>query len=118
VRWISVPTALGVADLGFMGFGAVVMWGLIQLRYQFPGWALHPVGFAIASSFATDHAAFSIFVAWFIKSIVLRAGGVSMYKKSQSFFLGILVAFSVGVALTFAVDSVWFPGQGHEIDNW
>ncbi|HIG45634.1 MAG TPA: hypothetical protein EYQ20_04135 [candidate division Zixibacteria bacterium] len=118
VRWISVPTALGVADLGFMGFGAVVMWGLIQLRYQFPGWPLHPVGFAIASSFATDHAAFSIFVAWFIKSIVLRAGGVSMYKKSQSFFLGILVAFSVGVALTFAVDSIWFPGQGHEIDNW
>ncbi|MEE2709060.1 MAG: DUF6785 family protein [Gemmatimonadota bacterium] len=118
VRWITVPSAFAAADIGFLGLGACMMWGLIQLRYHFPAWPLHPVGFAIASSFATDHAAFSIFVAWFVKMIIMKVGGVSMYKKGQSFFLGILVAFSVGVALVYVVDYIWFPGQGHDIDNW
>jgi hypothetical protein len=118
VRWITVPSELGTADIGFLGLGAATMWGLIHLRYHFPGWPLHPVGFAIASSFATDHAAFSIFVAWFVKTIVMRVGGVSLYKRSQSFFVGILVAFSVGVVLMYIVDFIWFPGRGHDIDNW
>jgi hypothetical protein len=118
VRWISTPTALGTTDLGFLGLGALIMWGLIHLRYAFPGWPLHPVGFAIATAYATDQAMFSVFLAWLIKSIFMRAGGVTLYKRTQPFFVGILVGFSVGVALSFLVDILWFPRQGHEIDSW
>lgn len=118
VKWISTPTALGLIDLGFLGFGAIIMWGLIQLRYQFAGWPLHPVGFAIASAYATDMAMFSVFMAWFIKSIMFRIGGVSLYKKTQPFFIGILFAFSIGVGISFLVDVIWFPRQGHLIDSW
>ncbi len=118
VNWISTPTALGQDDIGFIGMGAAVMWGLIQLRYHFPGWPLHPVGFAIAGAYATDQAAFSVFLAWIIKVIVLKAGGLVLYRKAQPFFLGILVGFSIGVALSFAVDFIWFPRQGHLIDSW
>ena len=118
VKWISTPTTLGQEDLGFIGMGGAIMWGLIQLRYHFPGWPLHPVGFAIAGAFATDQAAFSVFLAWMIKVAVMKIGGVTLYKKTQPLFLGILVAFSVGVALSFTVDYVWFPRQGHLIDSW
>lgn len=118
VRWISVPTGFGLLDLGFLGFGAVVMWVLIHLRYAFPGWPLHPVGFAIASAYATDQAMFSIFLAWLVKTAVLRSGGVALYKRTQPFFLGILVGFSIGVAISFLTDFIWFPRQGHGIDNW
>lgn len=118
VRWISSSTSLGSDHLGFLGFGAAVMWALIQLRYHFPGWPLHPVGFAIASSFATNQIVCSVFVAWLVKLLLLKVGGTMLYKRTQPFFLGILVGFSIGVALVFAVDYVWFPGQGHEIDSW
>lgn len=118
VRWLSTPTALGAADLGFFGFGAAVMYMLIQLRYHFPGWPLHPIGFAIASAYATDMAMCSVFLAWMIKTLLMRLGGVTLYKKSQPFFLGVLVAFSLGVGVSFVVDCIWFPGQGHLIDSW
>ena len=118
VKWISTPTELGSEDLGFIGFGAAVMWALIQLRYQFPGWPLHPVGFAIAGAFATDQAAFSVFLAWLIKITVMKMGGVALYRRTQPLFLGILVGFSIGVAISFAIDFIWFPQQGHLIDSW
>ena len=118
VRWISTPTGFSLTDLGFLGFGAAVMWALIQLRYTFPGWPLHPVGFAIASAYATDQAMFSVFCAWMVKAILLRIGGVTLYKRYQPFFIGVLVAFSIGVGLSFLVDFIWFPRQGHEIDSW
>jgi hypothetical protein len=63
-------------------------------------------------------AMFSVFMAWFIKSIMFRIGGVSLYKKTQPFFIGILFAFSIGVGISFLVDVIWFPRQGHLIDSW
>jgi hypothetical protein len=118
VRWMSTPTGFALTDLGFLSLGAGIMWALIQLRYAFPSWPLHPVGFAIASAYATDQAMFSVFLAWFIKWMVFKIGGVILYKRVQPLFLGILVAFSLGVALSFVVDFIWFPNQGHIIDGW
>ena len=118
IRWMNNLTPTGITDMGFFGVGAAMMWMLIKLRYFFPGWPLHPVGFAIGSSFAVNQAFSSIFLAWFIKIILLKIGGLPLYKKAQPFFLGILVGFSIGVMLVFIVDTIWFPAQGHEIDNW
>jgi len=53
-----------------------------------------------------------------IKAIVLRVGGVSMYKQTQPFFLGMLVGFATGMVLNYTVDMIWFPGQGHRIHGW
>ncbi len=94
------------------------MTGLIALRYRFPGWPIHPAGFAIARGVAIDGAFFTVFLAWLAKSILLRLGGIGLYRETQPLFLGILVGFATGMLLNYAIDMVWFPGQGHRIHGW
>ena len=47
----------------------------------------------------------------------LWVGGVVLYRRFQPFALGLVVGWAVGVGISFAVDIIWFPGQGHMI-HW
>ena len=48
----------------------------------------------------------------------LKIGGVELYRRSRPFFLGLLVGHALGVLLSFFVDQIWFPGQGHHTHSW
>ncbi len=100
----------------FAGAGAMAL--LTFLRYRFPAWPLHPIGFPIACSWSTLLAAFTIFLTWAIKATLLKVGGVVLYRRAAPFFVGILAGYTLGVALSFIADAVWFPGAGHEIHGW
>ncbi len=102
----------------FLGIGGVVMVLLTFLRYRFLWWPLHPLGFTVASTLPINWTAFSIFIAWAAKWLIIRFGGVSLYRAARPFFFGLIVGSFVGVGISFAVDMIWFPGQGHEIYGW
>ena len=104
--------------LGFFGMGSTAMGLLTLLRYRYPWWPLHPVGFAVMETRAVRGTIFSIFLVWVCKLILLRAGGIALYRRGQPLFLGILAGFIVGVALSAAVDTIWFPGHGHHVHHW
>ena len=57
--------------------------------------------------------ALSVFLAWMVKTVILRIGGIQLYRKSQPFFLGIICGYVTGIALCLLIDVIWFPGQGH-----
>lgn len=116
--WITNPTYLTTLESLWLGLGAVIMMALLFLRYQFPGWPLHPIGFTIARGVAIDNAFFTIFLTWLIKTILIRVGGISLYQRAQPFFLGMMVGFAAGFVLSTVVDMIWFPGQGHPIHGW
>ncbi|HCQ03957.1 MAG TPA: hypothetical protein DIT99_26150 [Candidatus Latescibacteria bacterium] len=61
---------------------------------------------------------FSAFLAWLIKLLVLRIGGVSLYHKTKPFFLGLLIGYTTGIGISALVDAVWFPGDGHWVHGW
>ena len=104
--------------LGFLGAGATAMGALIFLRYRFPGWPIHPIGFTIPQTYATINSVFAIFLAWGIKSIVMRVGGVRLYAQTRPLFLGMVVGYALGVGFSFCVDWIWFYGQGHRVHSW
>ena len=116
--WINNPQYLSRLEAIWFGLGGIVMSGLIVLRYRFPGWPIHPVGFTIARGVAINSAFFTIFLAWLIKAILIRLGGIGLYRRTQPFFLGMLVGFAAGLTVNFLVDMIWFPGQGHHIHGW
>ena len=98
--------------------GAAAMSLLTFLHYRLPWWPFHPIAFPIAFSWNTQLTFFSIFVVWAIKAILLKVGGVNLYRKWQPAFLGLLAGYVLGITLSFVVDAIWFPGQGHGVHNY
>ena len=118
VTWMKNKTVISSIEQLFFGAGVLIAGVLTALRYYFPAWPLHPIGYAIAGSNVVRVVTFSIFLAWLVKTIVLRCGGVSLYKKTQPIFIGMLSGYVLMVVIASIVDAVWFPGQGHSIHTW
>ena len=79
----------------FMAIGAFVMGGLMLLHSKFLWWPVHYIGFPIAETLPLRQWWFAIFLAWLIKGLILKFGGHNVYKKSVSFFLGIILSNTV-----------------------
>jgi hypothetical protein len=116
----QMETAVGPdwQRLGFYAGGLIVMACLTLIRYRFPSWPLHPVGFAISETHAIRGTIFTIFIVWLAKTLIFRIGGIQLYRRGQPLFLGILCGFVIGVAISAIVDAIWFPGAGHSVHHW
>jgi hypothetical protein len=112
---LGEPWQIDAQRLGFLALGILGMGVLIFLRYRISWWTLNPIGFALPR---LTWQVFSLFLAWAIKTLILRLGGVHLYRRSQPFFIGLLVGYSFGVALSSVVDIIWFNGQGHGVHSW
>ncbi len=100
--------------LSFMGIGAAAMTLLMACHYRFPWWPVHPMGLPVAvCSYPMTIYVFSIFLAWLAKTIVLWMGGSSLYERVRPFFIGMILGFFVGAGVSFGVDMLWFPEEGH-----
>ena len=77
------------ASFDLVGFGVTCL--LAVLRVRFLGFPLHPVGYAMANTDTWGQLPMPFFVAWLIKTLVLRYGGMRLYRKSLPFFLGLIL---------------------------
>ena len=72
-------------------FGALCTLVLAILRVRLLGFPLHPIGYAISSSWAIHLIWFPLLLAWAVKGPILRYGGLSGYRKAVPFFLGLVL---------------------------
>lgn len=88
-NWLNYPREADGPALAFMagGFGLTAV--LMFLRTRFLWWPLHPLGYVTADSWGMFNLWSCIFVAWVIKSIILRYGGLGSYRRAVPFFLGV-----------------------------
>jgi hypothetical protein len=98
----------GVSITGYIwtGVGAVVMLLLVYAQRLFFWWPLHPLGYLAQGGWIMKQLWFSFFLAWLAKSIVLRYGGVRVYKKARIVFVGIIVGLLVVGGLWLIIDSI------------
>lgn len=118
VRWINNEQAITGTEFWFMAIGGLITTFLLQVHYRFSWWSLHPIGFTIAMTPGMVSSFFSIFVVWFVKAVILRLGGIQLYKKGIPAVVGMLVAFVLGVFLSYVADWIWFPQAGHPVQTW
>lgn len=76
--------------IGFTIYGAVATSILAHVRKIFPGFPLHPLGFPLAYAYS-HHCPYwfpTMFI-WAIKGLILRYGGMRLYRQLIPLFLGI-----------------------------
>lgn len=117
VRDLRNPYSTDWSKLAFFGVGSVAMALMMLLRSRLAWWPIHPIGFTISPTYFAYRMGFSVFLAWAFKSVVMRVGGVPLFKKFQPFAVGLLVGWAMGIGLGFVVDMIWFPGGGHAISG-
>ena len=98
--WIQDPKApnfsMGIA----MGFGMIFTTLLSVLRARFIEFPFSPTGYAFNMTFANDFFWCDIFVAWALKTLILRYGGRDLYRRMMPFFLGLILG-------DFVTGSIW-----------
>jgi hypothetical protein len=89
--WVNIPrpphTVEGVALLAGMGFTIA----LNALRGRLMGFPFHPVGYAVASSWGMSILWVPMLIAWLLKGLLLRYGGLALYRKTVPFFHGVIL---------------------------
>ena len=88
-NWLNYPREADAPALAFMGGGFGLTAVLMFLRTRFLWWPLHPLGYVTADSWGMFNLWSCIFVAWAIKTIILRYGGLGSYRRAVPFFLGV-----------------------------
>jgi len=112
-RKMKDPNPIDWAKMCLVWAGIIITAFITFMRYRFPWFRLHPIGFTVSVQWFTRISFMSIFLVWCVKAIFLKLGGVRIIRQLEPFFLGMLCGFATGVLLSFVVDCIWFPFQGH-----
>jgi len=118
VRKLRSPVFVDWPKIGLFIGGGVACAVLTFMRYQFSWWRLHPIGFTVGVQGPTRTAALSLIIAWLVKLVLIRLGGARLARRVEPFFLGIVCGHAIGVGLSFVIDWIWFPGEGHPVHFW
>jgi hypothetical protein len=72
-----------------VGFFLTLALNAIRMR---AGWfPFHPVGYAVSGSWSLSLLWLPLLIAWIVKSLLLRYGGLKAYRQALPFFLGIIL---------------------------
>jgi len=115
VTKLQNPFGPDLKRLTMLGVGTVAGALTIAARYRFPGLPLHPLGLAVASVIQVTWCMLSIFLAWLIKTVIIKLGGLQLFQKARPFFIGLIIGHFTGAGCGAAIDYFFFMGQGHMV---
>ena len=101
---VANPQDSSTAFYTVAGIGALLQVLLTVASARFVWWPIHPVAFPVSAFWTTHHLMPSIFLAWLVKVVVLRYGGVVLYRRTRPFFLGLILGHYVAGGLWSAID--------------
>ncbi|MBM3474358.1 MAG: hypothetical protein FJX75_13930 [Armatimonadetes bacterium] len=98
--WLSIPEGPKALPIGFMAGGAAFALLLGAARMRIAGWPFHPAGYALGMVFGLDYVWLPILIAWLLKVLVLRYGGLRTHANLIPFMCGLILG-------EFVVGSFW-----------
>lgn len=102
--------------LPFFTSGAALTLVCAVMRARFLWWPLAPLGIAMSGVWTLNVFWFSIFLAWLIKTTIMRYGGMKVFRSARPIFLGLILGdFSQAVIWTvicgiWRLQAPYFPG--------
>jgi hypothetical protein len=104
---INNPLPFRTSTWVYLGMGAAIMGGLMTAQYRLLWWPFHPLGYPVSCVFGSMW--FSIFIAWVLKSVILKYGGLTMFNRLKPFFLGMILGEAVVAGTWVVID--YFTGM-------
>ena len=101
-RWSMIFTMVGVG----------VMSLLVAGYHQFIWWPLHPIGYLTTYSSAMQILWFGFFIGWLCNTLVLRYGGVALFKEVRRVFIGLIVG-DITMAIFWLIVGIFTPMSYH-----
>ena len=101
-------------NLGWLGLGMALTWGMMMARSRFAWFPLHPIGLLIAQSYPIGQIWFSVFVGWLAKILVTKFGGSDTYRRTTPFFLGLALGAVVMMLFWLVIDG-WQGKVNHKL---
>ncbi len=95
--WADAPQAPQAKAYIAAGSSFAVVGGLALLRGAILGCPLHPIGYALAVSYAMEYFWAPFFATWLLKLLIVRYGGLKAYRNAMPFFLGFVIGDYVTV---------------------
>ncbi len=95
--------------------GALLAAVLTFLRARYAWFPLHPLGLALCASWSMKVFWFGFLVAWIIRTVIVRYGGINLYRKFSPLMLGLIIGefsaavFWASLHLAFQVTAPAFP---------
>lgn len=110
-HWVDSPLRPDVTRMLWVGAGFLVVAALSLLRGRYPWWPLHPAGFVLAhAGLSMWYVWFPMLMGWAVKAVILRVGGVKLFRRCVPFFIGLVIG-DVLISCLFAIAGVAFHTQ-------
>jgi hypothetical protein len=103
-KLLDQPQEVSRFGLGVAGGGALVMLALTAARQMFWWWPLHPVGWAIGSVWIMDQLWLTCALAWLLKTLTIRVGGIRAYRRARLAAIGLILGQFVANLTWLAID--------------
>ena len=89
--WANSQRGVGWDEIGGGAAGAAVVVLLSALHSRFVWWPLHPVGYALSCTFTLQWLWCPLFLVWLCKTLVLRYGGIRLYRRGIPLAVGLIL---------------------------
>lgn len=97
-------------------FGAGFTFALSWCRMQFTAFPFHPVGYVLCNTYTISYFAVPFFIAWLVKVLIQRWGGVRTYRQSLAFFVGLILGDIVTQAVWVLIAQAFNVSVHHFLD--
>lgn len=95
--WLNNLSLTDSIHVAFMGGGMAFTFFLMVMRTRFLWWNLHPIAYPLARDYNMNRMWFAIFISWAVKIMLLKYGGLKLYRKAVPFFIGLILGeFMIG----------------------
>ncbi len=91
VTFLTNPGKTDVNGVIALSAGAAVVVTLGLLRLRFWWWPFHPVGYIASNTWGSHWWYLPFFIGWALKVLVIRYGGLRLYRSTIPFAIGLIV---------------------------
>ncbi len=116
-RWLTYPSETDWTNLSFFGFGIALTFITLAMRLRFIWWQFHPLAYPLTGSWGFGHIWFPVFIAWVIKALLIRHGGLGGYRRALPLFLGMMLGEFV-MGSIWAISGLLLGQQMYSFKHW